>query len=66
VKIVENQDDRRAVAREDRGNPPRHCLHSLVGPDLPEVRCRPLTDHRGDRGRDGRPQRPHVVIQRPE
>ena len=66
MQIVHDQDDRRSVARQDLGNPSRHSLHSLVRHDLPEVRGRLLTDHRGDRGRDRRPQCPHLVIRRAE
>jgi hypothetical protein len=66
VQIIEDQDDRRAVVGQGRGDPSRHVLHIVVGDDLPEVRGRPLANDRGDRDRDRRPQGPHVVVGRAE
>ena len=66
VQIVQDQDDRCGVVGQDRGDLSRHRLQVVVGDDAPQVRGRPLADDRGDRGRDRRPQRPHVVLGRAE
>ena len=66
VQVVQDQHDRCAVVGQDRGDPSGHGLHVVVGDDPPQVRGRPLAEDRGDRGRDRRPQRPHVILGRAE
>ena len=66
VQIVQDQHDRCVVVGQDRGDLSGHGLQVVVGDDAPQVRGRLLADDRGNRGRDRRPQGPHVVVGRAE